>query len=193
MNTSMVEAIENTPPMRGQMDLNQFIVLQLESQYRTIKLATDDLTDTQLYHQPTLDSNSIAWLMWHLSRWRDSVSAMVAGVPQVWVSAGWAARFGMSEARTGLGDAPAQVAAFRVDRERLFGYVDAAHRETVARVSQLTQAQFAQPVASLSGESRPAWQALAGMSGDSYQHAGQIAYLRGMITGHGWRQRVGMR
>ena len=59
-----------------QMELNQFIVLQLESQYRTIKLATEDLTDAQLYHQPTPDSNSIAWLMWHLSRWRDNVSAV---------------------------------------------------------------------------------------------------------------------
>lgn len=179
--------------MSEQVDLNQFLVLQLESQHRTIKLSTDDLTDAQLYHQPTVDSNSIAWLMWHLSRWRDSVSAVVAGVPQVWVSGGWAVRFGLPEAGTGLGDAPAQAAAFRVERRLLVGYVEAAHGETVARVARFTRAQFEQPIVSLSGDSRPAWQALAGMSGDSYQHAGQIAYLRGMITGHGWRERVGMR
>lgn len=175
------------------VDLNQFIVLQLESQYRTIKLATDDLTDAQLYHQPAVDSNSIAWLMWHLSRWRDSVSATVTGVPEIWVSGGWAGRFGMSEAGTGLGDAPGHAAAFRVERGLLLGYVNAVHHETIARVAQLTPEQFRQPIGPSSGERRPAWQALAGMSGDSYQHAGQIAYLRGMITGHGWRQRVGMR
>lgn len=178
---------------REQVNLNPFIVLQLESQYRTIKLSTDDLSDAQLYYQPTVDSNSIAWLMWHLSRWRDSVSATVSGVPQVWVSGGWAMRFGLSEIGTGLGDSLEQVAAFRVERHLLDGYVDAAHREAVARVAQLTQAQFEQPVPSLSGDNRPAWQGLAGMCGDSYQHVGQIAYLRGMITGHGWRERVGMR
>ncbi len=170
-----------------QVDLNRFIVQQLESQYHTIKLATDDLTDEQLYDQPRVDANSIGWLMWHLSRWRDSLSAAITGVPQVWVSDGWAKRCGLSETGTGLGDTPEQVAAFRVERDMLYGYLDAAHRETVKRVTQLTPTQFAQPVEHPPGTSRPAWQALAGMSGDSYQHAGQIAYLRGMITGYGWR------
>jgi hypothetical protein len=169
------------------VDLNRFIVQQLEAQYRTIKLATDDLTDEQLYYQPTADTNSIGWLMWHLSRWRDSLSAAMTGVSQVWASDGWAARFKLSEVGTGLGDTPEQVAAFRVERDILFGYVDAAHRATIERVTHLTTIRFEQPVEHPPGTSRPAWQALAGMCGDSYQHAGQIAYLRGMITGYGWR------
>ena len=53
------------------VDLNQFIITLLEAAYRSIKQATDDLTDEQLYYQPTAESNSIAWLVWHLSRWRD--------------------------------------------------------------------------------------------------------------------------
>ena len=103
------------------VDLNGFIVQQLEAQYRTIKLATNDLTDEQLYYQPTADTNSIGWLMWHLSRWRDSLSAAVTGVSQVWVSDGWATRFRLSEVGTGLGDTPEQVAAFRAERSLLFG------------------------------------------------------------------------
>ena len=84
------------------VDLNRFIIQQLEAQYRTIKLATDDLTDEQLYYQPTADANSIEWLMWHLSRWRDSLSAAMTGVSPVWVSDGWATRFRLSEVGTGL-------------------------------------------------------------------------------------------
>ena len=169
------------------VDLNRFIVYQLEAQLRTIKQATEDLTDEQLYDQPEADANSIAWLMWHLSRWRDSLTAAITGEPQVWVSGGWAEQFGLAEAGTGLGDTPEQVAAFRVERERLFGYVDAAHRAAIERVTHLTATRLEQPVEHPPGASRPAWQALAGMCGDSYQHAGQIAYLRGMITGYGWR------
>ena len=172
----------------GPVDLNRFIVQQLEAQYRTLKMSTDDLTDEQLYYQPTADANSVGWLIWHLSRWRDWVSALITGAPQVWVSAGWAERFGRSEEGTGFGDTPEQVAAFRVEREALFGYMDAAHRETVKRITQLTPTQFEQVVDYISGESRPAWQVLAGMCGDSYQHAGQIAYLRGMMSGYGWRE-----
>jgi len=169
------------------VDLNRFIVSQLEAQYRTIKQATDDLTDEQLYYQPTADTNCVGWLMWHLSRWRDSLSAAITGESQVWVSGGWATRFGLSEMGTGLGDTPEQVTAFRVERELLLGYAEAAHRATLERVTPLTAARFEQPVEHPPGASRPAWQALAGMCGDSYQHAGQIAYLRGMITGYGWR------
>ena len=35
-----------------------------------------------------------------------------------------------------MGDTPAQVAAFRVERVVLFGYVEAVHQCTVERVSQ---------------------------------------------------------
>lgn len=169
------------------VDLRQFIIALLEAAYRSLKQATDDLTDEQLYYQPTPESNSVAWLVWHLSRWRDAISATVSGEPQVWVQEGWAQRYGMPADRTGLGDTPAQVAAFHVERSVLFGYVAAAHQRTVERVSRLTPAQLAQVVVSYAGEQRPAWRALAGVCHDSAQHVGQIAYLRGMLSGYGWR------
>ena len=170
------------------VDLNQFIIALLEAAHRSLKQATDGLTDEQLYYQPTPETNSIAWLMWHLSRWRDAVSATISGEPQVWVSEGWAAGYGMPGDRTGLGDTPAQVTAFRVERSLLFGYVDAAHRVTVERVSRLTPTQLVQPIVSYAGEKRPAWRALAGVCNDSAQHSGQIAYLRGLMSGYGWRR-----
>jgi len=37
-------------------------------------------------------------------------------------------------------------------------------------------------------EKRPAWRALAGVCSDSAQHSGQIAYLRGLMSGYGWRR-----
>lgn len=79
------------------------------------------------------------------------------------------------------------VTAFRVKRDQLSGYGDVAHQETVKRITQLTSAPFEQPVEHLPGTTRPVWQSLAGMAGDSDQHAGQIADLRGIITGYRWR------
>src|SRR4030095_13013208 len=134
------------------MALNQFIIALLEGAYRSLKQATDDLTDEQLYYQPTAESNSMAWRVWHLSRWRDFTSATVSGEPQIWVSAGWAQRCGMPDERTGLGATQAQVTAFRVERALLFGYVDAAHQRTIARIAALTPAQLEQPITSHTGE-----------------------------------------
>jgi hypothetical protein len=170
------------------VDLNQFIIALLEASYCSLKQATDGLTDEQLYYQPTTETNSIAWLVWHLSRWRDAVSATISGEPQVWVRDGWAERYGMPGERTGLGDTPAQVTTFRVERAMLFGYVDAAHQVTVERVAKLTPTQFGQPMVAHTGEQRPAWRALAGVCSDSAQHSGQIAYLRGLMSGYGWRR-----
>jgi hypothetical protein len=160
----------------------------LEAAYRSLTQATAGLTDEQLYYQPTAETNSVAWLAWHLSRWRDAVSATISGEAQIWVSEGWAERCGMPGERTGMGDTPAQVAAFRVERTVLFGYVDAVHRVTVERVSHLTPTQLEQPIVSHTGERRPAWRALAGVCSDSSQHSGQIAYLRGLMSGYGWRR-----
>jgi len=87
-----------------------------------------------------------------------------------------------------VGDTVAQVTAFRVERAVLSGYVDAAHHRTVERVATVTPTQLGQPIMSHTGEQRPAWRALAGMCGDSAQHTGQIAYLRGMVSGYGWRR-----
>ena len=102
------------------------------------------------------------------------------------MSAGWAERYGIEADRTGLGDTPEQVEAFQPDRDLLLGYADAVHQILVERVSGLTQDQFDQPVGYIQDE-RPAWNALVSVLSDSGQHIGQVAYLRGMATGLGWR------
>ncbi len=169
------------------VDLNQFMIALFEAPYRWIKQAADGLTEEQLYFRPTPDTNSIAWLIWHLSRWRDRISAITAGEPQVWISQDWNQRFNMDSERTGLGDTLEQVAAFRVDSDALFGYAEAAHNALVERVSRFTPREFEKEIEYTPGSSRPAWRALVSVVEDSAEHTGQINYLRGVIQGHGWR------
>ncbi len=167
--------------------LNRFMVDRLDASYLWIERLRDGITDEQFYYQPTDDSNSIAWLVWHLSRWRDRMSAIVSGQTEVWISEGWSHRFGILEERTGLGDTPEQVTDFRPGRDLVLSYADAAHRAIVDRVLKLTANQLEEQVKGLAGEPRPAWRVLAGVIGDSTEHVGQINYLRGMTSGLGWR------
>ena len=169
------------------IDIKRFIVDRLEASYLWIERLGDSITDEQFYYQPTSDSNSIAWLVWHLSRWRDRTSAIVSGETQIWITEGWSERFGISEERTGLGDTADQVAGFRTERDLVLSYADAAHRTIVDRVFRLTAEQLEEPVEGLPGEPRPGWKVLAGVIGDSTEHVGQINYLRGMTSGLGWR------
>ena len=173
--------------MENAIDLNGFIRAMTESAYGGVTRACDGLTDEQLFHQPTPDTNSIAWLVWHMSRVRDLLTSSISGEREVWIANDWAGRFDLKAGDTGIGDSPEKVAAFHVDRSLLMGYLDDAHDATMRRLSMITPEQFDQPVVYVLGDSRPVWRARVGRAGDSAQHNGQIAYLRGMFTGIGWR------
>jgi hypothetical protein len=88
----------------------------------------DGLTPEQLAYRVDPEANSIAWLVWHLTRIQDDHVAEVAQAEQVWTSQGWAQRFGLPHdpLDTGYGYRPDQVAAVRVEsRALLVGYHDA--------------------------------------------------------------------
>ena len=78
-------------------------------------------------------ANSIAWLVWHLTRVQDDHVADVAGAEQVWTAQGWVTRFGLPFAAdaTGYGQGGDDVAAVRADADLLLGYYDAVHEQTL--------------------------------------------------------------
>ena len=98
----------------------------------TVHAAADGLDAEQLNHRPGDGANSIAWLIWHLTRVQDDHVAEVAGREQVWTAAGWAKRFALDldPTETGYGHGGAEVAAVRVDDPALLlGYYDEVHAD----------------------------------------------------------------
>ena len=149
--------------------------------------ATRGLTEDQLAFRPAGQANSIAWLAWHLTRIQDDHVAAVAGTEQAWTAAGWARRFGLPypPGDTGYGQSSEQVAACRAPAELLTGYHDAVYRNTVKFVQGLTEPELDRVV-------DPAWNPpvtlgvrLVSVISDDLQHAGQAAYLRGLVV-KGW-------
>lgn len=97
--------------------------------------SADGLTQEQLAYRPEEGSNSIAWLIWHLTRIQDGHLAAATGREEAWVTEGWADRFGMpgDTSVNGQGDGPAEVAALRPDGpDVLLGYHDAVVDRTRA-------------------------------------------------------------
>ncbi len=142
------------------------------------------LDGEQLIVRPGGQANSIAWLVWHLTRVQDDHVAAVAGLEQVWTSQGWVERFGLpfDPRDTGYAHRSQDVEAVRVEPgELLVGYHDAVCEQTTRYVRSLREADMDrivdeswQPPVSLGVR-------LVSVIADDLQHAGQAAYVRGLV------------
>jgi uncharacterized damage-inducible protein DinB len=142
------------------------------------------LTPEQLAFRIDSDANSIAWLVWHLTRIQDDHVSDVALTEQVWTSGGWVERFGLPFGRRahGYGHSPAEVAAVHVDSaELLTGYYDAVHEQTIRFVEGLTDADLPRIVDEGWDPPVTLGVRLVSVISDDLQHAGQAAFIRGII------------
>jgi uncharacterized protein DUF664 len=139
-------------------------------------------TDTLLY-RPGADANSIAWLVWHLTRIQDDHVAAVAGIEQVWTAQGWAKRFGLpfTDDATGYGHSSDEVAAVRAPADLLAGYHDAVYAQTCEYVERLTDIDLDHVVDRRWDPPVTLAVRLVSVIADDLEHAGQAAYVRGLI------------
>lgn len=143
----------------------------------------DGLGAAELTFRPGPKANSIAWLVWHLTRVQDDHVADLEGAEQVWTSDGWADRLGLpfDPTATGYGQSPDDVAAVEVDSGALLaGYHDAVYERTVAYVGTLTDADMAGVVDDSWAPPVTLAVRLVSVIDDDAQHVGQAAYVRGL-------------
>jgi hypothetical protein len=144
---------------------------------------TDDARPEQLTFRPDNQANSVAWLVWHLTRVQDDHIADAVHAEQVWTSEGWADRFDLpfDATATGYGHSSDQVAAVRVSSgDLLSGYHDAVHDRTVEYVRGLTGDDFDRVVDEAWDPPVTLGVRLISVISDCLQHAGQAAYVRGI-------------
>jgi len=145
--------------------------------------ATNGLTEAELAFRPDAESNSIAWLVWHLTRIQDDHVATLAGWPQVWTERGWADRFGLplDPSDTGYGHDPDAVGTVRADAGSLLGYFEDVHTATSAFLATLVDDDLDRVVDRRWDPPVTAGVRLVSVVADDLQHVGQAAYLRGLV------------
>jgi uncharacterized damage-inducible protein DinB len=144
----------------------------------------EGLTPEQLALRPDGHANSIAWLVWHLTRVEDDHLAGVAGTDQAWTSEGWVDRFGLAlpPSSTGYAHSPAEMAAVTVGSGGLLtGYHDAVHARTIEIVRGLAADDLDRIVDERWDPPVTLGVRLVSVIADELQHAGQAAYVRGLI------------
>jgi uncharacterized damage-inducible protein DinB len=146
--------------------------------------AVEGLTPDQLAFRVDDRANSIAWLVWHLTRVQDDHIADVARTEQVWTSGGWAERLGLPfpPSATGYGQGSNDVAAVKVPSgDLLTGYHDAVHDRTVEYLQGITDEDLDRIVDESWDPPVTLATRLVSVISDDLQHAGQAGFVRGIV------------
>jgi hypothetical protein len=161
--------------------------LLLELYGRIPPLARDvveGLDLVQLTEPPVPGSNPVAWLVWHLARVQDDHIAELLEAEQIWITGGWAPRFGLDpDAQdTGYGHTARQVASVRPERPAvLLEYLDAVDARTRDMLARLAPEDLDRVVDRRWDPPVTLGVRLVSVADDCLQHAGQAAYVRGML------------
>ena len=146
--------------------------------------AVEGLDTDALTAAPGPGANTIAWLIWHLARVEDSHVTEVTGGDQVWAGGDWAVRTGLDPdpANTGYGHGPDEVARVRPEgADVLLGYLDAVHSRTIAFLTTLAPGDLDRIVDRRWDPPVSLGVRLISIADDCLQHAGQAAYVRGLL------------
>ena len=159
----------------------------LEEYLRGLQRTIEGLTPAETRWQPTVHTNHIAWLVWHMARVEDVwVNRYLRGTPEVWTADGWADQFRMDAESTGFGQTMEEVRTMpELPLPDLMAYFDAVRAVTRRYLDQATDADL------LREYHHPHLGILTGtwiighILVEESQHVGQVALLRGMLRGFG--------
>ena len=175
------------------MSATDVISTALERNWSMVDNAIQTLDDDALNRLPNDQSNSAAWLLWHMNRVVDNmIHTRLQSQRQLWVREGWHQKFGMSdeEADFGMGWTAEQVAAWKApSRDVLLGYYESMKASAREYLSSLSDGGLDESVVvPPANESRAVSDILGVLVYDNVVHGGQIAYLRGFYGGMGWHR-----
>lgn len=149
--------------------------------------AVEGLSVDELTAAPAEGANTIAWLVWHLTRVHDHHVSEVMGTDQLWVTGDHAARFGLDPdpGNVGYGHGPSEVAALRPDGpDALVGYHDAVHARTRTYLDGLGDDDLDRVVDRSWDPPVTLGVRLVSVADDGLQHVGQALYVRGLVAGY---------
>ena len=146
-----------------------------------------------LTRRPEDHCNSIAWILWHMSRVLDTfINTRLMFREQVWNKNEWVSRFNIPDnlENRGVGWTAEDVSAWNPpQKDILVGYYEEVKEIFNSSVRDLTDDDLAESRVILPVETpRLVADALGQVTWDAIAPGGQIAYLRGLFIGNGWHR-----
>ena len=145
--------------------------------------AVEGLDVDQLIEPPSPGTNSIGWLVWHLTRVQDHHVSEILDTSQIWIDGDWAEHFGLTPdpSNIGYGHTAADVLSVQPDRpEVLLDYLDVVDQRTRSMLETIVPTDLDRIVDRRWDPPVTLGVRLISIADDSLQHAGQAAYIRGL-------------
>ncbi len=158
----------------------------LNEAHGKLKTALDGLSEDELRWRPSLESNTIEWMVWHMARVEDNwINVRLRETESVWDRGDWATHIGVDEPSNGYGLTAEEIRAMPpFDVPKVMEYYDAVRQQTTdyfkneMRVEDLSREVPHPRYDPISY----AW-VLGHLLCEEAEHLGQIEYLRGMMRG----------
>jgi uncharacterized damage-inducible protein DinB len=166
------------------MESRELLLTAFDNIEHVVRAALDGIDPALLTVRLDPDANTLAWLTWHLTRVQDDHVAEVAGRPQAYTDAGWAQRFALpfDDRALGYGFSSAEVGQVQVsDPQLLIDYHADVHRRTAEFLQTVTADDLDRVVDERWDPPVTLGVRLVSVIGDDLQHAGQAAFLRGVL------------
>jgi hypothetical protein len=166
------------------MELAEALVKSLKQSQGYLNRALDGLTQEEAAWRPAPESNSIAFILWHITRIEDFYFVrVIKRQTELYESEGWREKLGTPANESGYGYAVEQLRAWPVPNlEILRGYFDSVRKRTRALLNEIP----AEKLSELARPERPpdtVGDIMCRITTDIALHTGQIAYLRGVRRG----------
>ena len=168
------------------MPVKEFIRQALDMTRKDMLQNVLDLSASELAWRVVPHANSIGFLLWHLARVEDGwIQRPVQRKPHLWVSEAWFEKFGMPEDQRDMGYnyTVQQIESFKTPPlDLLMGYSESVRDATLVFLDSWDPE-------SASPEVRAPWGTITvsdvfqTLIWEGNQHAGQIAYIRGLMKG----------
>jgi Protein of unknown function (DUF664) len=149
-----------------------------------LERAVKGLSAQQLRWAPAPEANTIGWLVWHLTRIQDHHISQLLGAAQVWQDGDWGPRFELATDPddTGYGHGPAEIVAVAPQSAQLLlDYYAAVAEHTRGLLDKVTDEALDEIVDRGWDPPVTLGVRLVSVLADDLQHAGQAAYVRGLL------------
>ena len=156
----------------------------LERVRETAHRVLDDTPEPKLATPPALGTNTVAWLVWHLTRGLDEQVAGALGYDAVWEAGGWRERFALplpADAH-GYGMTFDEVLLVQASAEHLRGYLDAAFAAAAEALRTVTDSDLDRVVDEHWNPPVTLAVRLVSVVNDCTQHVGQASYASGILS-----------
>ena len=172
------------------MEWQELIIDGFGRVLEVLEPALKGVTRADLDKLPKPDCNSMGWIVWHLTRGQDAQVADLLGEEQVWTKDKWYEKFKLpaDPENTGFGHTPDQVAAFRSPGPKvLLDYYKATMEQTKRYLNGLKKTELDRQLNEPWFKPPPTVGVrIISILADCLEHSGEVAYLRGLLTGKGW-------